>query len=195
MNFIFDIGNVILSFKPEKFLIELWGTEVDIDILYKTIFESKEWELLDGGMISQEEAVNRMCLASPENEQSIRKTFDCWLDMFTPLDETISFIEELKEQKHKLYYLSNFHKKASKWIVAKYPVFSLFDGGVFSCDVQLLKPDVRIYQYLLQKYKLDPRTCLFLDDMKVNVVAAREVGINSMQFSAVSKVKETIENA
>lgn len=193
MNFIFDIGNVILSFKPEIFLKGLWDSETQIDIINKIVFTSMEWILLDKGIITHEEAVNRMCSASPENEGLIRKTMECYQDMFVPLDETVAFLYDLKKQNQKLYYLSNFHKKASEWIIAMYPFFSLFDGGIFSCDVHLLKPDLKIYHLLLEKYKLESEMCIFMDDTEENVIAAKEVGINGIHFFTVSKAKEELK--
>jgi len=193
MNIIFDIGNVILTYQPEAFLKALWSEEVDASALYEVIFASKEWVLLDAGLISHDEAVKRMCTASPENEEYIRQTMGCYFKMFKPFQETVLFLQELKEKGARLYYLSNFHEKASEWILKEFPFFSLFDGGVFSCDVHLNKPDERIYQCLLEKYGLKAEDCVFFDDVKENVDASSAFGIKGIQFFSVSKSKKALE--
>ena len=56
------------------------------------------------------------------------------------------------------------------------------DGGVFSCYVNLIKPDPAIYRCLLEMYGLKAEECLFIDDREDNVVAARKLGIQAERF-------------
>lgn len=51
-----------------------------------------------------------------------------------------------------------------------------------SSDVHLLKPDIRIYQYLLEKYKLMPEECFFIDDRTDNVRGAEKAGMKAALF-------------
>lgn len=109
-------------------------------------------------------------------------------NMLTPIAETIELLPKIKESGHKLYYLSNYHKELSRYIKNKYSFFNYFDGGVFSCDVNVVKPSVKIYQHFLDKYRLEPRECLFFDDMEQNVSAAKESGINGILFTGSESV-------
>jgi FMN phosphatase YigB (HAD superfamily) len=59
----------------------------------------------------------------------------------------------------------------------------LFDGMVISCRVQKVKPEVEIYQHLLTEYKLAAEETVFIDDMDVNLVAAKSMGINTIKFA------------
>ena len=56
------------------------------------------------------------------------------------------------------------------------------DGGIFSCDVHLLKPDPAIYQTCLEQYQLTAGHCLFIDDRKDNCEAAQKFGIHTVHF-------------
>jgi len=49
---VFDIGNVLLSFKPLEFLNNRYDDEKLVNILYKEIFRSKEWLMLDRGTLT-----------------------------------------------------------------------------------------------------------------------------------------------
>ena len=51
-----------------------------------------------------------------------------------------------------------------------------------SADLHIIKPDERIYRYLLERYGLNPGETLFIDDRLENVEGARKVGIQAEVF-------------
>ena len=57
-----------------------------------------------------------------------------------------------------------------------------FEGVVVSSDVKMIKPNLEIYQYILNTYNLNPAECLFIDDVKANVEAAEEAGMKGFVF-------------
>ncbi len=62
-----------------------------------------------------------------------------------------------------------------------------------SCDIHMIKPDERIYKYLLEKYQLLPKECFFLDDREENVEAARRTGMRAAVFDGdIEAVKRCI---
>lgn len=110
--------------------------------------------------------------------------------MFTPhqfiktrsfISEGIQFIKDCKHNGHSIYLLSNWDKESFTLMRNKYPeIFALFDGIIISGEVGYNKPDPRIYQHLLETYKLDPRDCFFIDDQSINVQAACNLNINGI---------------
>lgn len=190
MNFVFDIGNVILNFDPKKFLYTLTENEQDADALYETIFASKEWIMLDKGTITPEGARRRFVKSRPELESLINAVMENWVEMLTPVEETIDFLKEVREQGHSLYFLSNFHKSAADYVKRKYDFFDNFDGGVFSFEVKKVKPSSEIFERLLEKYELKAADCIFIDDVKENVETAEEMGMRGLQFTTVDDIRE-----
>ncbi len=184
MNYIFDIGNVLVFFRPKEFLQTLWDDEEVVDKVYQTIFCSEEWVMLDRGVITEEEATERFCINHPNEQNFIRQAMSRWHEMLLPDWETASLLQKLKEQGHKLYFLSNYQQKASDYILDRYPFFTVFDGGVFSWSVHMVKPDIQIYRCLLDSYKLAPQDCVFIDDMEQNVVAAENIGMKGIVFTS-----------
>ncbi|HEX3026773.1 MAG TPA: HAD-IA family hydrolase, partial [Clostridia bacterium] len=79
-----------------------------------------------------------------------------------------------------------------RYVQDQYSFFNLFDGGVFSCDIHMLKPSPEIYRYFLDQYRLDPHDCLFFDDMEENIKAAENFGIKGILFTGEQKVKDFI---
>jgi putative hydrolase of the HAD superfamily len=190
MNFIFDIGNVLIHFKPKEYLETLFAEQPLRDAMFETVFQSPEWLALDEGTITLLEAEEILCRRAPEHIDAIRRTLNGLDDMFAPIVETITLLPILKKAGHKLYYLSNCHYEISRHLLREYPFFGEFNGGIFSCDVRQLKPSHVIYHTLLQTYRLVPEDCLFFDDMEENVAAANEVGIRGILFSGAACVKE-----
>jgi putative hydrolase of the HAD superfamily len=67
-----------------------------------------------------------------------------------------------------------------------------FDVLVWSYQVHMVKPDPAIYRYTLAKLGTRPDETLFLDDKPVNVEAARAVGMKTLEFSTVERLREDL---
>lgn len=192
MNFIFDIGNVLVAYQPVLFLHELLNDKHLEKKIMELIFNSPEWIELDKGNIVHDEATEIFCNKEPQYKDTIIKVMDKIPEMLTAMDETIELLYKIKEQGHSLYYLSNYHTVLSAYIKNKYSFFKLFDGGVFSCDVHIVKPNPQIYKHLLNKYNLNPAECVFFDDTKVNVTGACKAGIKGVLFTSARDVESCI---
>lgn len=192
MILVFDLGNVLMKFEMHDFLSKVLEDKTVIDEVYETIFKSKEWLLLDQGMIKIEDAIEIFKERKPHLVKEIQFTFDNWMDQLTPIEENVSYLNELKEMGYSLYFLSNYHDVASVYCVEKYDFFKLFDGGVFSHAVKVNKPDKQIYKILLEQYKLPAAECLFIDDMEENCEAARSVGMNAVCYNRQMDLSNTM---
>ena len=193
MNFIFDIGNVLIDFKPEQFLREILNDPQSEQKINEIIFKSEEWVKLDEGLITPQQACDNFCRRKPEYKELIIKVMDKIPEMLTPMDETAGLLPKIKNLGHKLYYLSNYHKGLSRYIREKYSFFDLFDGGVFSCDIHMIKPSPDIYRYFLNKYNLEPQDCVFFDDTAQNIKSAQKEGIKSVLFTGVGVLNDYLK--
>ena len=177
-NILFDFGNVLGVFRVNQLLQECCG--YDDEHLREVIFH--DWDLFDAGMYSNEEYIQSCLeLANVVEKEAVKKFFNDWFYHLHPIDEMHDWIVELKEKGYRLYILSNapviFEKK-----ISHYPIVKLFDGCVFSGSIRLAKPDVRIYQHLLDKYDLKAKECFFIDDKVENIEGAFKVGIDGMVY-------------
>lgn len=189
MNFIFDIGNVLIDFKPEIFLRQLLRDPAVEPEINRIIFKSREWVELDRGTVKPEEACRNFCAREPGYSPLIRKTMAHLTDMLTPMMDTVELLPAIKNAGHKLFFLSNYHTELKRFVLRRYSFFSLFDGGIFSCDVHMLKPSPEFYELLLQKYDLCPRECVFFDDMPQNVAAAQKAGMRGVVFKDAADLR------
>jgi putative hydrolase of the HAD superfamily len=60
-------------------------------------------------------------------------------------------------------------------------VMALFDHIIESAKIGLRKPDPRIYRMMTDKLGVDPKRCVYLDDLGVNLKPAREMGMTTIK--------------
>jgi len=190
VNFIFDIGNVLVEYKPVEFLESLFSDRLLVEKMNEVIFKSPEWLDMDHGIFTHEEAIEIYCERDPYFKAAIIETMQNVCDMFIPKPETIELLPVIKDAGHGLYFLSNIHREIRDYLLSEHEYYKLFDGGVFSCDVDAIKPSAKIYRHLLEKYSLIPSGCLFFDDMEENVSAAEKEGIKGILFTTAECIKE-----
>ena len=154
-NIIFDLGNVLLDFNPREYLKSKISDE-KLEEVFKAIFSSEEWVMLDRGTITEKEAINNIINRNSTYINEINLAFDNWYDLLKPIEETVEILMSLKENGYKIYYLSNFHELAFGEVTKKNKFFELFDGGVVSYVEKLIKPEEDIYKLILERYKLNP---------------------------------------
>lgn len=187
-NIIFDLGNVLLSFNPMEYLKSKISEE-KIQEVYKAIFQSEEWIMLDRGTITEKEAINNIIEKNSIYRDDISLAFEDWYAILKPIEETIKVLEDLKSKGYNIYYLSNFHELAFKEVSIKNSFFELFDGGVVSYEEKIIKPEEEIYRLILKRYNLAPNETIFIDDTKVNVEGAEKLGITTVFLKNPSKLR------
>jgi len=189
VNFIFDFGNVLVDFKPPVYLRGLFSDEVLVEKLNEIIFKSREWLQMDQGLLTHKEAIEIFCRREPDYKDEICTAINNANNIVTPITETIQMLPEIKKAGHKLYYLSNMQIEIRDYLLKTHKYIKLFDGGVFSCDVKMIKPSPEIYRYLISKYNLIPEECIFFDDVTENISAAEKEGIKGVLFATATDVK------
>jgi putative hydrolase of the HAD superfamily len=60
-------------------------------------------------------------------------------------------------------------------------VMALFDHVIESAKIGLRKPDPRIYRMMVEALGVDPKNCVYLDDLGVNLKPARDMGMTTIK--------------
>ncbi len=194
-NLVFDLGNVLISFKPSEFFDKKDYPESIKSKILSDIFGSKEWLMLDNGDINTSQAIDLIASKSTLNKEEIAHIFNLRTELIFPLDQNVRLLPGLKKQGFSLYFLSNFPMDLFEEVKTGYYFFKYFDGGVISAEAKSSKPDKRIYEILMEKYNLVPNQCLFIDDLEVNVKAAEASGMNGLVTFGALGISKEIENA
>jgi putative hydrolase of the HAD superfamily len=74
-------------------------------------------------------------------------------------------------------------------------VMVLFDHVIESAKIGLRKPDPRIYQLMVETLKIDPKKCVYLDDLGVNLKPAREMGMTTIKVANGAQAIAELEAA
>lgn len=180
-NIVFDIGNVLIGFDAMDYLISLSGEEKAVRIA-EAVFGSGYWQELDIARLSEDEILELFYSAAPDLREEIKESFDRIGECVEKLDWPVPLIDSLKEKGYRVYFLSNMseHVKASNR--EAFDFVSHMDGGIWSCDVHVIKPDTGIYKILFEKYGLVPEECLFIDDHKENISIGKKLGMKGIVY-------------
>jgi len=74
-------------------------------------------------------------------------------------------------------------------------VMVLFDHVIESAKIGLRKPDPRIYTMMTDKLAVDPKNCVYLDDLGVNLKPARELGMTTIKVTSAAQAIAELEAA
>lgn len=188
-NVIFDFGNVIIDFSPDKILNNYDVTSEERELFKKEIFNSEEWLKIDAGELTEDEATEIFKNRLPQNVHAkVDNIMTTWPENVVYFSEIYDLMKNLHEKGHHLYALSNTGMRFANYLMStKYGKF--FEGTIFSAQEKLMKPDHKIYQTLVNRYKLVPEESLFIDDRPENIQAANDIGINGFVFN-ISKLDD-----
>lgn len=180
---VFDLGNVLVSFRPEEFLTHNGYDNALRDVIINDIFRSREWLAIDNGDITTAEAIDILSQKSSLSRAEIISVFDLRTKIIVPIAGNINLLPGLKKRGFKLYYLSNFPDDIFDEVFSGIPFFKYFDGGIISARVNASKPDKKIFGIMIEKYSLTAGECLFIDDSETNVKAAEAAGMKGFHLS------------
>ena len=106
-NIIFDLGNVLLDFNPREYLKSKISEE-KLEEVFKAIFNSEEWIMLDRGTITEKEAINNIISRNAKHINEINLAFENWYDILKPMEESIKILMDLKENGYKITAITDF---------------------------------------------------------------------------------------
>jgi len=192
MDIVFDIGNVILEWNPQKLVDSLFSCKTESKEAIENIIAHEDWQMLDKGTLSLEEAISRANDRCSIRVSKIRKLFEETPKSLIPIQETVDVIMELSEKGYSLYVLSNMHKYSFEYLSVTYDIWRHFSGIVISSHIKSIKPEPEIFEYLVGTYNLIPRNTVFLDDLKCNIEAAKKIGLNTIHVKNASQSKEEL---
>ncbi len=192
-NIIFDVGEVLLSYRWNDALAMAGETKESADILGPKLFNSSLWKELDLGIRPYFEVVEDMCNAYPGHEDSIRRFLTEVEKMPIDRPRVWELVHQLREKGYKLYILSNYSEYMFTIHTKDKPFIADMDGCMVSYMVNINKPAEGIYRALLQKYHLNADECFYFDDRAANTEAAQKLGIRACTVTSEQQLIGELE--
>lgn len=182
-NLVFDLGNVLVEFKPKEYMKRLGFLDEDIERLFQIIFKDKRWNEFDRGTITIEDYVEALGTEYPEYKEKIGIIFsENWAQNFLrPKMDSIDFLQRASGT-YGIYVLSNVSEYVLNY-VKTLPFWNKVTSGTYSYQIGSCKPEPQIYEAFFRDNGVKPQDCLFLDDLTANIEAARKFGMNGIVFN------------
>lgn len=177
---IFDIGNVLAPFGWEETFAEHFDEKTAARVAKATVLNRTLWDEFDRGALSDEEIIDSFKKSDPGIADLIEDAVWEIYKRKTPYEHAERWMKKLKEQGYKIYLLSNYGRTAFNMSKPQFTFLKYVDGGVISYQVEITKPDNRIYMILCQKYGISPNEAVFIDDNKANIEAADKLGFHTV---------------
>jgi putative hydrolase of the HAD superfamily len=183
-NWVFDLGAVLLEWNPQA-IAGIFTADIALQkILLQEIFQHPDWLAMDRGELPETGAIPRAAQRTNLNQQQVRCLFNIVRESLTVIPGTLGVLEAAKAKGLNLYCLSNMSPENYAYLKQKYPFFSYFHGIVISGLENVVKPDKKIFEILLQRFALQPEETLFIDDRPENIRSAQQLGMSAITFSA-----------
>lgn len=189
-NIIFDLGNVIINIDfdltyqalaklSNKSIVEIHQAFVDYEI----------WDRYEKGKFTNQEFIDllRNKLEINHSDQDIINAWNALL-----LDIPQKRIDKLKElsKKYRLFILSNtsdIHiidvNRILQESTGVQDLKDLVEKAYYSYEINLRKPSLEIYKYVVEDAELNISETLFLDDNLDNIIGANEFGLHTIHVT------------
>lgn len=174
---IFDMGNVLVRFKPEsEHVWKVWSERVEMVEEYQIL-----WNEVMKGKMDYMEFDSLLVSRNVFQKEELNKLFD------RPKIEELNLglvklIKKLKK-KYKVGLLTNNISSNIEFYRAALENYSIFDVAISSHEVGMVKPDPLIFKLMAEKIGCKLSECVFIDDWDKNIDAANKLGMKGILFT------------
>lgn len=184
---IFDFGGVIAKAKRHVVLSFLCET---LEIDAKKEFEGdKIYLAIEGGEpFWQRYAASLGKTLAPQWFADLQNRINQVVKISPEMQELLI---DLKNQGFPIALLSNTSQARSRFF-RRQGLYAYFEPILLSCDCNLRKPNRKIYQHLLRMLNLPATSCLFIDNKRKNIQAAKQLGFNVIHFDTFAQFKSDL---
>ena len=189
----FDIRNVLFFFDGEKLVNQIAEYCQTSPEKIKKILEEHPWkEQYEQGIIDSRFLFHKLPITIQGS-----KEFAGWMEaisrIFTPNEQILPLIKELKQNRVILFTLSNICEAHFDYVYTHFPALHLFDGHVLSYEEQLRAPDPKIYEKALSKAGAFKENSLYISAATDCIEQAKELEIDATAYVNSSVLQKTLQ--
>lgn len=190
---IFDLGNVLVPFDFARGYVELQSyCALDPAEIRRRISERRLAVRYESGEIDSatfHREMEQVLGVNIEYPEFCR----IWNSVFYPVtlfaDEMIAALAA----RYPLILLSNTNPIHFSMLRERYPIFRHFRELVLSYEVGAMKPAAEMYQEALRRARCRPEECFYTDDIAEYVEAARQHGIDAVEFRSAAQIEQELK--
>jgi 2-haloacid dehalogenase len=192
---VFDLGGVLIDWNPRYLYRSLIADEAEMEAFLADVV-SAAWNLEHDRGRPFAEGVALLIREHPDQAALIAAYAERWVEMLGgPILGTVDVLAELRAAGVRLLALTNW--SAETWPVgrSRFPFLDWFEGIVVSGTERIAKPDPALFRILIERYGLDPRRTVYIDDLPANVAVAAELGFRAIRFTDAADLRAKIRQA
>lgn len=190
---IFDLGRVIVPFDFERGYSTLSNLcLLSTEEIRKRIGATGLVPKFETGLVEPDQFVAEIAQALGIS-LSVEEFSVIWNSIFLP--ETLipeEMLVKLRER-YCLLLLSNTNALHYAGLEVQYPLLRHFHHHILSYQVQIMKPDARIYEHAAELAGCAASACLFIDDLPENVEGARKTGMQAVLFQSREQLERDFD--
>ncbi|WP_343116453.1 HAD family phosphatase [Ostreiculturibacter nitratireducens] len=191
---IFDIGNVLIEWNPERFYDTVMDP-AERRRMFSEIDLHKMNDAIDKGAPFRE-TVYETAELYPEWRDMIRLWHDRWIDMASPaIPGSVALLRALRSRGVPVFALTNFGIGSFAFAETQYDFLKEFDRRYVSGHMGVIKPDPRIFDMVQEDCGLPPGSLLFTDDRHDNIAEAERHGWQTHLFEGPEGWAERLVSA
>ena len=192
MKFLFDLGGVFFDWDPKYFFENIFSDSANLEHFLSSVCND-EWNIQQDAGRTIKEAEEELIPKFPQYKEQIKLYYPNHRRMIKEVfSESIDILSELKERNYSSYVLSNWSAETFVGMTDDYPFLKHFDGLLISGEVQLVKPNPRIYELAMQRFNLELKETVFIDDRLENVQAAKKLGFKIIHLVNPKDIRKKI---
>ena len=187
---VFDLGGVLIDWDPRHLYRKLLaGEEAAMEHFLATVC-THEWNRGQDAGRTFAEACGLLKAEHPDKTELIDAYHLRFDEMMPgPIAGSVEILAELKAAGTPLYCLTNFSAETYPPTFERFEFLRWFHGVLVSGEVGVIKPDPRIFELLIERFAIDPRRAVYIDDVAANVAAARPFGIHAIHFTSPAALR------
>jgi len=187
---VFDLGGVLIDWNPRYLYRKLFpGDEAGMEAFLAEV-TTAEWNVQQDAGRPWDEAIESLAKEHPDRRDLIAAFRRRWEEMLGgAIEPTVEIVAELRRAGVRLFALTNWSAETFPIALPRFPFLRWFEGIVVSGEVGIVKPDERIFRHLIERYRLDVRTTLFVDDVEANVRAAEALGFRTIRYVGPERLR------
>ena len=186
---VFDLGGVLVDWDPRYLYRRLFDDPDEMESFLAEV-TTLEWNAHQDAGRPWAEAIELLVAEHPERRELIEAFHRRWPEMLAgEIEGTVDVLAELRTAGVRLVALSNWSAEMFPVARARFDFLDWFEGIVISGDVGVNKPDRRIFEHLVERFRLDPAATLFIDDSPANVRAATALGFRTIRFTDATALR------
>ncbi len=194
MNIVFDIGDVLIAWQPERAFARHFPDEAAARAWLRSIdFFAWNYEFDRGRSFL--EALAAAEAAHPGRTGPLEGYLAGFPETIrAPIAGTWALVDRLQARGLPLYAITNFAAETWPKALALHPrLGTVFRDVVVSGHERLVKPHAAIFELFLSRNRLAAEDCLFIDDNPANVEGARAVGMAAHHFTTPAALAAELE--